>query len=199
MKNLFTFIFILIITSNSARADLFLATHLLLNTAAAKYLPDYKSTTFHGPYLGISHGYRYELGDAYKLGAETEGSEKSSYTLSAGYHFLKSDSHKFAITYDRAFTNYQSEEEVEAEDTIDSFGLRFNYGLLAFKMGWSNHAFEDDTKNKHDGGVFTGIGFDLYFGSISIFMDITDHYLEERKKHIAGGDFGLRYSFGGEN
>ena len=28
-------------------------------------------------------------------------------------------------------------------------------------------------------------------------MDITDHYLEDRKKHIAGGDFGIRYHFGG--
>jgi hypothetical protein len=183
----------------AAKADLFLATHLLLNTVASKYLPEYKSTTFHGPYIGGSYGYRYEVGDAYKSGSDTEGTEKPSHTLSAGYHFLKSDSHKLAITYDRAFTKYQTEEELEGEDTIDSFGFRFNWGLFAFKMGWSNHAFDDESDNKHDGGTFTGIGFDLFFGKFSVFFDLTDHYLEERKKHIAGGDFGLRYSFGGEN
>jgi hypothetical protein len=182
----------------TAKADLFLATHLLLNTFAAQYLPEYKSTTFHGPYLGASYGYRYELGDAYKLGSETEGTEKPSFTMSAGYHFLKSDSHKFAITYDRIFSRYKSENDIEGDDTIDSFGLRFNWGLLAFKMGWSNHAFDGEDENRHDAGAFTGIGFDLFFGNFSLFMDITDHYLEERKKHIAGGDFGMRYSFGGE-
>ncbi|MBT4791916.1 MAG: hypothetical protein HON90_10120 [Halobacteriovoraceae bacterium] len=81
-------------------------------------------------------------------------------------------------------------------DTIDSFGFRFNYGLLAFKLGWSSHAF-DDTDNKHDGGTYTGVGFDIYLKKFSFYMDITDHYLEDRKTHIAGGDIGLRYHFGG--
>lgn len=199
MKKITVVVLCLIANIQSANADLFLATHLLLNTVAASYLPDYKSTTFHGPYLGVSHGFRYEVGEAYKTGSETEGSQKNSFGLSAGYHFLKSESHKFAITYDRAFTNYQTEEELEGEDTIDSFGFRFNWGLFAFKMGWSNHAFDDETDNKHDGGAFTGIGIDLFYKSFSVFLDLTDHYLEERKKHIAGGDFGIRFSFGGEN
>lgn len=188
----------LLLNISVARADLFLATHLILNSLASSYLPEYKSTTFHGPYIGGSYGYRWELGDAYKMGSETEGSIKTSWTMSAGYHFLKSDSHKFAITYDRGFMKYEGENEIEGEDTIDSFGLRFNIGMLAFKLGWSNHAFKDDPDNKHDGGTFTGIGFDLFFNHFSLFMDITDHYLEDRKKHIAGGDFGLRYSFGGQ-
>jgi hypothetical protein len=183
---------------SAAKADLFLATHLLLNTLASNYLPEYKSTTFHGPYLGGSYGYRYELGDAYKTGSDTEGSIKTSWTMSAGYHFLRSESHKLAITYDRAFTKYEGEDQIEGEDTIDSFGFRFNWGMLAFKMGWSNHAFDDSQENIHDGGTFTGIGFDLFFEKFSIFMDITDHYLEDRKTHIAGGDFGVRYSFGGQ-
>lgn len=199
MKLLIKFFLIFLLTLSTASADIFLATHLLLNSVAVKYLPQYKSTTFHGPYLGASYGYRYEVGDAYKLGSETEGTEKPSYTINAGYHFLKSDSHKLAITYDRAFVNYKAEDDFEGEDTIDSFGLRFNWGLFAIKFGWSNHAFEDDTDNKHDGGAFTGIGFDLFIDKFSIYFDITDHYLEDRKQHIAGGDIGLRYSFGGDN
>lgn len=192
-------IFTTSVLSTKVHADLFLATHLLLNTFATKYLPEYESTSYHGAYLGVSYGHRYELGDSYKTGTKTEGSEKSSTTLSAGYHFLNSESHKLAITYDRSYTQYQTKNKVEGKDTIDSFGLRFNLGVFAIKAGWSNHAFSDDSDNKHDGGAFTGIGFDLFFGKFSFYMDITDHYLEERKEHIAGGDFGIRYSFGGTN
>ena len=77
--------------------------------------------------------------------------------------------------------------------------LRFNWGILALKAGWSSHKFDDDSVNQHDGGAYTGIGFDIYMGRFSIFMDITDHYLEDRKEHIAGGDFGFRISFGDIN
>lgn len=182
--------------SYPAKADLFLATHLLLNTLATKFLPNYESTTFHGPYLGLTYGYRFELGDSYKLGSDTEGSEKTSPGISLGYQFLRSASHKLAVTYDRKYAKYQTENEVEGEDVIDSFGFRFNWGLMAFKLGWSSHAFED-SDNRHDAGAYTGIGFDLYAGQWSFYMDLTDHYLEDRGEHIAGGDIGLRYSFGG--
>lgn len=103
-------------------------------------------------FLG-TYGYRYELGDAYKTGSDTEGSSKSSPGFGLGYQFLRSLSHKF----------------------------------------------DDDSDNQDDGGAFTGIGFDIYMGRFSVYMDLTSHYLEDRKKHIAGGDFGFRLSFGDVN
>ena len=190
------FSIIFLFNINTAQADFFLATHLLLNTLAVKYLPSYESTTAHGAFITGNHGYRYELGDSFKTGSDTEGSEKSSPGIGAGYQFLNSTSHKFSIVYQRKFAKYQTINEVEGSDTIDSFGFRFNWGLLAFKFGWSNHAFDDDTDNKHDGGSYSGIGFDLYYKRISFYMDLTDHYLEDRKIHIAGGDIGFRYHFG---
>lgn len=183
--------------SVKARADIFLATHLLLSGLATKYIPDYAANTSYGPYAGVTYGFRYEVGDSYKTGDDTEGSEKQSPGIVLGYHFLNADSHKLAITYDRKWAKFQTEDEVEGTNTIDSFGLRFNYKILAFKVGWSSHAFDNDD-NKHDGGTFTGVGIDLYWGKFSIFMDITDHYLEDRKKHIAGGDLGVRWSFGSQ-
>ena len=187
------------IFSFNANADLFLATHLLLNTLAVNYLPDYQSTTKHGAYITGNHGYRYELGDAYKLGDDTEGSSKASPGLGAGYHFLNSTSHKVAITYDRKFVKFQATEDVSGENTMDSFGFRLNWGYLAFKFGWTSHAIDDDEDNKHDGGSYTGIGFDLYYKKFSIYFDITDHYLEDRKTHLAGGDIGFRYHFGDQS
>lgn len=189
---------LLLLVSFSAHADLFLATHLLLNTLAAKFLPDYESTTFHGPYVGITYGYRFELGEAYKLGSDTEGSEKTSPGLALGYQFLQSSSHKLALTYDRKYAKYQTINELEGEDVIDSFGVRFNWGLMAFKFGWASHAFEDQD-NKHDAGSYTGIGFDIWAGQWSFYMDLTNYYLEDRKEHITGGDVGLRYNFGNNN
>lgn len=183
----------------SAKADLFLATHLLLNTLAVNYLPSYETNSYHGPYIQGTYGLRYEKGDAYKTGSQTEGSSESSPGFGAGYQFLRSTSHKLALTYDRIGATYQGENDVEGEDTIDAFGLRFNWGILAFKLGWASHALDDDSDNKHDGGSFTGIGFDIYLGRFSLFMDLTDYYLEDRKTHIAGGDIGFRFSFGDVN
>lgn len=183
----------------NAKADPFLAAHLLLNTLAVNYLPDYESTSYHGFYITGTYGFRYEVGDAYKTGSDTEGSSDSSPGFGAGYQLLRSTSHKFALTWDRKVANYQTENEVEGKDVIDSFGIRFNWGIFAIKMGWSSHAFDDDTDNKHDGGTFTGIGFDIYMGRFSIYMDLTDHYLEDRGEHIAGGDIGFRLSFGDTN
>ena len=187
-------IFLLLVTF-PVMADPFLAAHIILNSLAAKYLPDYESTTYHGFYIGGTYGYRWELGEAYKTGGDTEGSTENSPGFSAGYQFLRSPSHKFALTFDRKWANYQTKDEVENKDVIDSWGMRVNFGILAFKLGWSSHAFENSS-NKHDGGAFTGFGIDFYFKKISIYFDITDHYLEDRGEHIAGGDIGLRYSFG---
>lgn len=195
-----TLIVVTVSPFSQARADLFLATHVLLNTMAAKFLPDYESTSYHGPYITGTYGFRYELGDAYKTGSDTEGSEKSSPGFGLGYQFLRSSSHKLALTYDRKSVYYQTLDEVEGENVIDSFGMRFNWGMFAFKLGWSSHRFEDDSDgDEFDGGAYTGIGFDIYMGRFSVYMDITSHYLETRKKHIAGGDFGFRLSFGDTN
>lgn len=195
-KYIFIFTAFFLVGLTQARADFFLAAHLLLNSLAVNYLPDYASTTYHGSYIGGSHGYRWELGDAYKLSSDTEGSAKSSPSLLAGYQFLRSPSHKFAITYERKSANFKGENDLEGKDIMDSFGLRFNFGMFAIKMGWTNHALDDDANNKHDGGYFTGFGFDFYFERFSIFFDLTDHYLEDRDIHLAGGDIGFRYSFG---
>ena len=183
---------------SNAKAEVFLATHILLNNLATKYLPDYLSTKWYGPYIGMSHGYRYEISVSYKAGSETEGSEKPCPALQIGYQFLQSASHKLSLNYARTFAKYQTENEVEGYDTIDSLGVHFNIGLLALKAGWLNHAFSE-SENRHDGGSYTCIGFDLYFGKSSFSMDLKDHYLEERKEHIAGGDIGLRYSFDNAN
>tara|TARA_Y100000385_G_C12658011_1_gene452478 strand:- start:43 stop:354 length:312 start_codon:yes stop_codon:yes gene_type:complete len=87
--------------SVKAKADIFLATHLLLSGLASKYIPDYAPTTSHGPYAGVTYGFRYEVGESYKTCDDTEGSEKQSPGIVLGYHFLNADSHKLAITYDR--------------------------------------------------------------------------------------------------
>lgn len=79
---------------NHAKADPFLATHLLLNTLAVKYLPGYESTSGHGAFISGTHGYRYELGESFNTGSDTEGSIKNSPGFGAGYQFLNSTSHK---------------------------------------------------------------------------------------------------------
>ena len=184
---------------HKAKADIFLATHLFLSGLASQFIPDYAANTSYGPYAGATYGFRYEVGDTYKLGEDTEGSEKTSPGIVLGYHFLNADMYKLALTYDRKYANYQTTNEEEGEAVIDSFGLRLNYKIFAFKFGWSSHAFDDDSGNKHDGGSYTGFGIDLYWGKFSVFLDLTSHYLEDRQKYIAGGDFGIRWSFGSES
>jgi hypothetical protein len=130
------------IVATKVKAELFLTTHLLPNTKATKYLPEYASTSYHGAYRGVLYGHRYIFGESFKTGSKTQGSEKTSTKLSAGYHFLNSKSHKFGITYDRAFTKYQTENEIKGKDPIDSFGLQFNFGIFAIKAGCSNHALK---------------------------------------------------------
>jgi hypothetical protein len=191
-------IFIIFSSSITAKADVFLATHLLLHSFASNYLPEGNSSSAHGAYFGMTHGFRYELGDTYKIGGDTEGSEKTSPGLSFGYHFLNSATYKVAVTYDRKWSQYQGENRVEGKDTIDSYGIRLNYSYFAFKFGWSSHKLST-SDNQYDGGAYTGIGIDFFYGPFSIYMDITSHYLEERELYIAGGDFGFRYSFGGSS
>jgi hypothetical protein len=195
MKNLLIIITILSYSAK-AKADIFLATHLLLHSFASNYLPESNSSSAHGAYFGMTYGYRYELGDSYKLGGDTEGSEKTSPGLSFGYHFLNSATYKVALTYDRKWSQFQGEDKIEGKDTIDSYGLRLNYSYFAFKFGWSSHKLTE-SENQHDGGAYTGIGIDFFYGPFSIYIDITSHYLEDRELYIAGGDFGFRYSFGG--
>lgn len=191
-------IFIIFSSSITAKADVFLATHLLLHSFASNYLPEGNSSSALGAYFGMTHGFRYELGDTYKIGGDTEGSEKTSPGLSFGYHFLNSATYKVAVTYDRKWSQYQGENRVEGKDTIDSYGIRLNYSYFAFKFGWSSHKLST-SDNQYDGGAYTGIGIDFFYGPFSIYMDITSHYLEERELYIAGGDFGFRYSFGGSS
>lgn len=178
-----------------AKADIFLATHLLLNALAVKYMPDYESTSFHGPTVSLDYGYRYEQGEAYKLGKNTEGSHQPSYGLRLGYQFLNTETHKLAFVYARKYATFVGKSQNESKDVIDSFGMRLNFGPLAIKFGWSSHGFKEDA-NKYDAGVYTGIGFDIYYGKLSIYMDLTSHYLEEREQHMAGGDIGIRYCWG---
>lgn len=185
----------LLFIHTTAKADIFLATHLILNALAVKYVPDYESTSFHGPTTSIDYGYRYEQGEAYKLGKNTVGSKKPSYGIRLGYQFLSTETHKLAFVYARKYAKFIGKSKNEAEVTIDSFGMRLNFGILAIKFGWSSHGFED-TANKYDAGVYTGVGFDINYGKFSIYMDLTSHYLEERDQHMAGGDIGLRYSWG---
>jgi hypothetical protein len=94
--------------------------------------------------------------------------------------------------YARKYAKYIGKDKVEQDDVIDSFGLRLNFKILALKFGWSTHAFDGQT-NKHDAGVYTGVGFDFVMGKWLIYMDLTSHYLEERDQHMAGGDIGIRY------
>lgn len=191
MKKVLVLVFALGVTP-IAKADIFLATHLILNTLAVKYLPDYESTTFHGPTLSLDYGYRYEQGEAYKLGKYTKGSHKPSYGIRLGYQFLNTDTHRLAVVYARKYAKYIGKSKIEEEDVIDSFGMRLNFKILAIKFGWSTHAFEGQA-NKHDAGVYTGIGFDFVIGKVALYMDLTSHYLEERDQHMAGGDIGIRY------
>lgn len=195
-KNLSLLALCMFLFTPHAKADIFLATHLLLNSAAVKFLPNYTSTTAHGAYMSGTYGYRFEQGDSFKTGSHTQGSEKSSPGFGLGYQLLHSDSHKLALDYHRTVAQYQGANDEQGEDIIDSFGIRFNFGLLAFKLGWSGHKFNSDDDNQHDGGTYTGVGFDLYFKRFSVYMDLTNYYLEDRKKHIAGGDIGFRYHFG---
>lgn len=181
--------------SFSAKADPFLATHLILNALAVKYLPQYEGSTHHGAFVALDYGYRYEQGEPYKLGAKTEGSHKPSYGLRLGYQFLRTETHRLGVVYSRKYAKFITKAGNEDSDTIDSLGMRLNWGVFAIKFGWASHGFKNQT-NKYDAGVYTGIGFDIDYGRISIYFDLTDHYLEEREQHMAGGDIGIRYAFG---
>jgi hypothetical protein len=83
MKKMVVLICMLLLAP-TAKADIFLATHLLLNTLAVNYLPEYESATYHGPTVSLDYGYRYEQGEAYKLGKYTKGSHSPSYGLRLG-------------------------------------------------------------------------------------------------------------------
>ena len=192
------FCLLLILTSFQAKADVLLGAHLLINSLAVKYLPEYAATTFHGPFVAMDYGYLYERGEIFKLGDDTKGSRKPSFGFKLGYQFLRSESHKLAFVYSRKWVNFQGRSGLEGDNTMDSFGMRFNIGTLALKFGWTSHGF-DELENKHDAGIYLGIGLDIYLANYSLYVDLTSHYLEERDEHIAGGDIGFRYSFGDVN
>ncbi|MBI2521779.1 MAG: hypothetical protein HYV97_15290 [Bdellovibrio sp.] len=173
---------------------LLLGAHLLLNSLASNYLPDHRPTSYHGPFLGMSYGWKYELSSMYKINPNTEGSDKGSLGFIAGYQFLCTETWDFSLEVFRHLVDYKDASNFEGEDTIDGIGFRLNYTVLVFKLGYASHGFKG-SDNYYDGGYYTGFGLEYVLANVGINFEMTDYYVGDRDKHLSGFDFSLRYYF----
>jgi hypothetical protein len=187
-------LFLVLFSGKVSAEPILLATHLLLNAFAVKYIPGYESTTYHGPYLGLTGGYFYERGEFLKTGSGTEGARKLSPGIDGGYQFLHTPSHKLSFEAFHKIANFQGVNEYRNRDTIDGCGIRFAFKVFALKFGYSLHTFKE-VENKHDAGMYMGMGIEYSFGKVTVYLDLTDHKLEEQDTHMAGADLGIRYIF----
>ena len=191
------FLLILLIVFNSATVNaepVLLGLHVLLNGLATKYLPGHEPTSYHGPYIGLNYGWKYELSDLYKVSSSSEGSDRGSAGATLGYQFLRTESWDFSVEIFRQLVDYKDKNNFEGEDTIDGFGFRLNYGILALKFGYAIHGFKDSA-NYYDGGYYTGFGLEYVLQTVSVYFELTDYYVGDRNLHIAGFDVGIKYFF----
>ncbi len=188
-----------ILVSTVVRAEpLLLGAHVLLNGLASKYLPDHRPTTFHGPYLGVNYGWKYELNSIYKSNSNSEGSNRGSFGALAGYQFLNTELWDFSLEIFRKYVDYKDASNYEGEDTIDGGGLRIHYSMLVFKIGYAVHGFKN-FENYYDGGYYTGFGLEYVFANVGVYFELTDYYVGDRDKHLAGFDLGFKYYFDNSN
>ncbi|HAZ13414.1 MAG: hypothetical protein A2X86_14680 [Bdellovibrionales bacterium GWA2_49_15] len=194
MSKKLVLIFLMIFPVSVMAEPLLLGAHLLLSGLASNYLPDNRPTSYHGPFLGLNYGWKYELSSLYKINPNTEGSNRGSLGFDAGYQFLCTDSWDFGVEIFRHLVDYKNAGNFEGEDTIDGVGVRVNYTVLVFKLGFASHGFKD-TDNYYDAGYYTGFGLEYVFANVGISFEMTDYYVGDRQKHLSGFDVGLRYYF----
>jgi hypothetical protein len=179
----------------TARAEpILLGTHLLLNGLAAKYLPDHRPTSYHGPYVGLNYGFKYELNRLYKTSSSSEGSDRGSLGFILGYQFLNTEVWDFSLEAFRQLVDYKDVNDNEGEDTIDGAGLRIHYSVLVFKLGFAVHGFKG-SEDYYDAGYYTGFGMEYVLGRVGVSAELTDYYISDRDKHLSGFEVGLKYYF----
>ena len=196
-KNLISalaFFILLTLSKRVAAEPLLLGTHLALNALASKYLPDHRPTSYHGPYVGINYGWKYELSSIYKTNANTEGSDRGSIGFTLGYQFLNTEAWDFSVEIFRQLIDYKDAGNNEGEDTLDGGGLRFHYHVLVFKLGYAVHGFKG-SDNYYDAGYYTGFGLEYVLGNVGLSIEMTDYFAGDRQKHLSGFEVGLKYYF----
>jgi len=197
MKSLKLIIFLFLFVPQISKAEPFLlGAHLLVNSLAQKFLPGYEPTTFHGPFVGINFPFMYERNEPYKIAGDSEGSTETGFGFSGGYHFVASQTHSISLELFRNDTRYKDQTSFEGRDIIDGIGLRFRWKLLVLKAGYANHGFKNEA-DKYDNGYYTGVGVEIGLGRLTLYTEVTDYFLEDRDKHLAGFDLGLRWAFKG--